>query len=415
MLNTVLNHQRNDTNDLMKRQNFEPGKPLFQEPYPLNKALCDMSPNIAAELMNYAREKGPDVISLAQGEGCMSTPDFIVEAATKALKEGKTFYGRPLGLPELRQEISDYYKRIYSITDVGPERVFISTSGSNAMNLTLRALLNKGDEVVAITPIWKNLLGAVELSDAEIRQVPLTEGPDGWSLDLDRLFAACSEKTKALLIVSPSNPTGWMISGGEIERILAFARERNIWVISDEVYSRLVYEGTRAESFLDYAKPDDLLMVINSFSKTWAMTGWRLGWIVGPAFMDDKIRHISIYNNLCVAPFTQYAGIAALRDGEEFIKNQLNLWRKTREMVMETLGASPRVKLTKPDSSFYAFFRVDGEPDCIDFCYRLIDEAGVSLAPGITFGDCSKGYIRMSFACSRSKMEKALARLVKVL
>lgn len=414
MLNTVLKPDY-DRYDPMQRQKFESGKPLFEENYPLNKALCEMSPNIAAELMNYARGKGPDIISLAQGEGCMPTPDFIVDAAAKALKEGKTFYGRPLGLPELREEISEYYKRIYGLNDIGPERVFISTSGSNAMNLTLRALLNKGDEVVAITPIWKNLLGAVELSDAKVRQVGLTEGPQGWSLDLDKLFAACTEKTKALLIVSPSNPTGWIISPEEIERILAFARERNIWVISDEVYSRLVYEGARAVSFLDYAKPDDLLMVINSFSKTWAMTGWRLGWIVGPAFMDDKIRHISIYNNLCVAPFTQYAGIAALREGEEFIRNQLNLWRRTRELLMDTLGQHPRVKLTRPESSFYAFFRVDGEPDCIDFCYRLIDEAGVSLAPGITFGDCSKSYIRMSFACSRSKMEKALERLVKVL
>lgn len=399
----------------MSRPKFESGKPLFEESYPLNKALCDMSPNIAAELMNYAREKGPDIISLAQGEGCLPTPDFIVEAAAKALKEGKTFYGRPLGLPELRAEISEYYKRIYGLSDIGPERVFISTSGSNAMNLTLRALLNKGDDVVAITPIWKNLLGAVELSDAKIRQVALNEGPEGWSLDLDKLFAACTAHTKALLIVSPSNPTGWMITGEEIRKILAFARDRNIWVVSDEVYGRLVYEGTRAVSFLDYAKPDDLLMVINSFSKTWAMTGWRLGWIVGPAFMDDKVRHISIYNNLCVAPFTQYAGIAALRDGEEFIRNQLNLWRKTRELLMETLGNHPRVTLSKPESSFYAFFRVEGEPDCIDFCYRLIDEAGVSLAPGITFGDCSRGYIRMSFACSRAKMEKALERLVKAI
>lgn len=399
----------------MQRIIYESGKPLFDEPYPLNKALCDMSPNIAAELMQYARSRGADVISLAQGEGCMPTPDFIVEAAMKSLKEGQTFYGRPLGLPELREEISAYYKRIYGLNNIGPERVFITTSGSNAMNLTLRALLNKGDEVVAITPIWKNLLGAVELSDASVKQVSLTEGTNGWTLDLERLFAACTDKTRAILVVSPSNPTGWMISGEEIEKILAFSRERNIWVIADEVYSRLVYEGTRAVSFLDYARDDDLLMVINSFSKTWAMTGWRLGWITGPAFMDDKIRHASIYNNLCVAPFTQYAGIAALRDGEEFITNQLNLWRRTRDLLMEGLGQHPRVHLTKPESSFYAFFRVDGEPDCVDFCYRLIDEAGVSLAPGITFGDCSRGYIRMSFACSRAKMEKALERLVKAL
>lgn len=381
---------------------------------PLNDALYNMNPNVGAELMNYARAKGGDIISLAQGEGCMPTPPFIIEAATRAMTEGQTFYSRPLGLPELRQELSDYYKRIYDL-DIDSDRIFISPSGSNAMNVALRALLNVGDEVVAVTPIWKNLLGAAELSGAKVIQSPLVEDENGWHLDLEHLFACCTENTKALLIVSPSNPTGWCITADEIRAIMEFARERGIWVISDEVYSRLVYDGTHAETFLDYADPEDLLIVINSFSKSWAMTGWRLGWITAPAFMADRIRLVTIYNNLCVAPFIQKAGITALKDGEEFIKNQLSHWDKNRNLVFETLKSYDSVRITKPQSSFYAFFRVRHEPDCIKFAYRLIDQAGLSLAPGITFGDACKGYIRMSFACSREKIEKSLDRLTAVL
>ena len=260
------------------------------------------------------------------------------------------------------------------------------------------------------------MLGAVELSGSVVRQVPLEDrAEEGWTLDLDALFATCNEKTKAILVVSPSNPTGWTASMEEIEAIQNFARERGIWVISDEVYGRLVYNETRAPSFLDVAQPDDLLMVINSFSKAWAMTGWRLGWITGPEFMSDKIRHLAIYNNLCVAPFIQYAGIAALRDGEDFIKNQLIAWEKSNNLVHDTLARYDHVQAVKPAASFYAFFKVDGEPDSVAFAYRLIDEVGLSLSPGSSFGACSSPYMRMSFACSRSKIEDALGRLEGVL
>ena len=260
----------------------------YQDPTPPStagmnfRAVVDsLTPNRGAEIVRYGRRK-PDILSLGQGEGSVPTPDFIREAAQKALMDGKTFYGPALGQEALREELSAYYRRIYDL-DIGTERIFITGSGTTAMHLALTALLDKGDEVVAVTPIWKNLLGAVELAQGHCAEVPLTRDNGGWKLDMQALFDACTPKTKAILITTPSNPTGWMMSESEMRAALDFARERGIWIVSDEVYGRTVFDAVRAPSFLDVAKPDDKLFVVNSFSKSWAMTGWRLGWLVGPA------------------------------------------------------------------------------------------------------------------------------------
>ncbi|MCB1564019.1 MAG: aminotransferase class I/II-fold pyridoxal phosphate-dependent enzyme, partial [Alphaproteobacteria bacterium] len=187
--------------------------------------------------------------------GDAPTPDFICEAAATAMREGRTFYGPVLGREELRQSLSEYYERIYGL-DIPSERIFVTSSGSTAMHLSLAALLDKGDEVVAITPIWKNLIGAIELTQADTTQVQLDYIDNEWTLDLDKLFAAVTERTKVILVVTPSNPTGWTATKEEMTAILDFARERNIWVLSDEVYGRIVYEGVRAPSFLDVARED---------------------------------------------------------------------------------------------------------------------------------------------------------------
>jgi aspartate aminotransferase len=233
------------------------------------------------------------------------TPDFIARAAFTAMQDGKTFYGPNLGQMPLRHAISHYYNRIYKL-DIPAERVWITASGTTAMHLSLAALLDKGDEVVAITPIWKNLIGAIELTQASTKQVALNYSEErGWQLDMDKLFAAVTERTKVILVVSPSNPTGWTATHAEMRAILDFARERGIWILADEVYGRLVYESKhehlRADSFLDVAEPDDLLLVVNSFSKSWAMTGWRLGWVVGPEIAESKIRDVAMYNKFVSA------------------------------------------------------------------------------------------------------------------
>ncbi len=375
--------------------------------------LHALTANPGAEMMRYAQGKD-DIITLGQGEGDAPTPDFICDATAKALKDGKTFYGPVLGSHELRQSLSDYYERIYNL-GIPSSRVFVTSSGSTAMHLSLAALVDKGDEVVAITPIWKNLLGAVELTQATTRQVSLDCINNEWVLDLDKLFAAINERTKIILIVTPSNPTGWTASREELRAILDFARERGIWVLSDEVYGRLVYEGIRAPSFLDVAKEDDLLLVVNSFSKSWAMTGWRLGWIVGPHEAEAKIRDVALYNKLCPPTFTQYGAIAALEEGEEFLKSQLRLWHANRDLVVERFKKMGNVQMSYPKSTFYAFFKVEGEDDCIALTKRLIDEAGVLLSPGSAFGKEATGYIRLCFAVSKERLNEALDRIEAVI
>lgn len=372
--------------------------------------LAGLSPNQGAEMLRYGWSK-PGVLSLGQGEGSLKTPDFIADAVAKALSDGKTFYAPVLGVPDLRQEIASYYARIYNV-NLPTSRVFATGSGTTAMHLALTAVLDEGDEVVAVTPIWKNLLGAVELAQAKTVQVPLEDIPgQGWTLDLEKLFDAVTHKTKVILIVTPSNPTGWIMPREQIKAVQEFARDRGIWIIADEVYGRIVYDGTHAPSFLETAQEDDRLFTVNSFSKTYAMTGWRLGWLVGPACAEEKIRDIALYDNMGPPTFSQYGGIAALRHGEEFLKQQLDLWRSNRDMVMQRFNANPKLIMETPQSTFYGFFRVEGQPDCLKLARHLIDEVGLSIAPGCAFGKSCAGYLRLVFAVSPDKMADALDRL----
>ncbi len=387
--------------------------PVTEKDYNFRPVLKRLSPNQGAEILRYGWRR-PDILSLGQGEGDAATPDFIAEAANKALKDGKTFYGPALGINELRQEISNYYSNIYRL-NIPTGRIFATGSGTTAMHIALTSLLDEGDKVVAVTPIWKNLLGAIELAEAKTVQVPLDETPDGWKLDLDRLFDACTARTKLILIITPSNPTGWVMSREEIGRVLEFARSRGLWIVADEVYGRIVYDGLHAPSFLEQAAPDDLLYVVNSFSKSWAMTGWRLGWLVGPAAAESTVRDIALYDNLGPATFIQHAAIAALRHGEPFIRQQLDLWRGNRDYTMERFARTGRIVMPEPEATFYGFFRVEGEEDSMAFARKLIDEAALSLAPGCAFGKCCGSYMRMCFAVSRARLDDALTRLESVL
>lgn len=378
------------------------------------QAVQHLPSNVAAEILRYGWSK-PDVISLAQGEGCTPTPDFIIKAAHQAMLEGKTHYAPVLGQPALREEISRYYKRIFDV-DIGANRAFVMGSGTTAIHLALTSILDKDDEVVAVTPIWKNLLGAVELIQAQTIQVPLDyNDTTAWSLDMDKLFDACTSKTKAILVVTPSNPTGWVMCKKQMQTLMEFARERGIWVISDEVYNRCVYDEAHAPSFLEVAQDDDLLMTVNSFSKAWAMTGWRLGWLTGPAFAENVIRDIALYDNMGAPTFTQYGGIAALQDGEAFIQKQLRDWSRNLDIVMERFNTHDKIHSYRPPATFYSFFKVDGEEDSLITAKKLIDDGGLSLAPGCTFGSTTSEWLRLCFAVSETKLNEALDRLEKVI
>ncbi len=375
----------------------------------LRSCVRNLSRNPGAEIVRYGRRK-KDILSLGQGEGSVATPDFIMNGARKALDDGRTFYGPVLGFDEVRQEVSNYYDRIYN-QHIPTNRIFMTGSGTTAMHFALTALLDEGDEVVAVTPIWKNLLGAVELAQAKFKEVALQEIDGKWQLDMDKLFYACNKNTKAILITTPSNPTGWVMNKDEMKELLEFARAKGIWIISDEVYGRVTYDTPHAPSFLEVAEPEDRLFTINSFSKSWAMTGWRLGWLVGPACTESGVLDIALYNNLCPPSFAQYAAIEALRHGEDFIQEQLTLWKSNQDYLHERFDAMGRISAVRPDATFYSFFKVDGRENCLELARHLVDEVSLSLAPGCAFGRIGQGYMRLCYAVSREKLTDALDRL----
>ena len=381
----------------------------------LRSVVDDINHNPGAEIMRYARHK-TNILGLGQGEGDVPTPDFIVEEAVQALRAGHTLYGPPLGMPEIRTELSSYYKRIYGL-DISRQRMVLTPSGTAAVHLAMMAVCDKDDEVIAVTPMWKNLLGAIQLQEAHTTEVSLHPDPqDGhkWKLDLEELFGAVTPVTRAIIINSPSNPTGWVMPLEDMKKVMDFARDRGIWIISDEVYGRMVFDQTRAPSFLDIAEEDDRLIIINSFSKNWSMTGWRLGWMVVPEQAEQNFYDLVLYDYMCPQSFSQYAGLKALREGEGFLAERMAWYKRARDIVDERFARMPRITAHSPESSFYSFFKVKGHDDCVGFCKELIDKTGLCLAPGCAFGQESCGYIRMCYAVSEPKLLDALDRLEQV-
>lgn len=375
----------------------------------MRAVLDDIQHNPGAEMVRYARRRA-DILSLAMGESDAPTPLFIRGAVVDSLAAGQTGYGPVLGRTDLRQAIADYHREIYGAT-LPVNRITVTSSGTSAIHLALTSVLEKGDEAVTVFPLWKNLLGALRLQQAHVRGVDLTETATGWTLDLEKLFGAVNEKTRAIVLNSPNNPTGWVMSRDDMRAVMDFARARGIWVISDEVYGRLVYDASRAPSFLDVAQPDDRLFVINSFSKSWSMTGWRLGWLIGPAAAEQRLYDLILYDNMGPPNFTQAGGIAALKNGEAFIVEQKRMFANNRVRVMEFFAGQPRLRAVVPQSGFFLFFRVDGEPDCMSFARQLIDDHALGLAPGCAFGRSFAGYQRLCYAVSRPRLDDALARL----
>jgi aspartate/methionine/tyrosine aminotransferase len=237
-------------------------------------------------------------------------------------------------------------------------------------------------------------------------------GNAGWQLDIDELLDSVGAHTKAIFVNSPCNPTGWTASREQLAAILSFARRRGLWVIADEVYHRFFYGGdARAPSFWDVAEPDDRVLFVNTFSKNWAMTGWRIGWLAAPPALGPAIENLVQYSTSGVAAFMQRAAIAALDRGEGFIAEQVERARTGRDIVCAGLESTGRVRFARPDGAFYLFLAVDGEPDTRRLCMKLIDEAGVGAAPGDTFGKAGAGFIRLCFLRNASRLRQATARL----
>jgi aspartate/methionine/tyrosine aminotransferase len=388
-------------------------------PAPLRPEIVGLEMSRIAEVwqLGFGRD---DLIPLWVGEGNLPTPAFICDAASQALNEGKTFYTHKRGIPELRRALASYTDGLYGTrTDV--ERVTVTSSGMNGIVLVLQAILSPGENVVIVTPVWPNILSAARVAGGVVKTVDLDPLPEGgFRLDLERLAAAVDTQTRAVFIASPGNPTGWVMSGEEQRRVMELCRDRGIWMIADEVYARFIYDGparnrAAAPSFLEVAGPEDPLIVVNSFSKAWAMTGWRMGWLTAPAALGETLDKLIEYST-CGAPhFLQCGGVTAIQEGEDFVREMVELCHVGGELVYQRLSAVPGLHIAKPEGSFYSFFRVDGLTDSLAFAKRLLNQTGVGLAPGSAFGSGGEGHMRLCFASTAALLEDAMDRLTPAL
>ena len=352
-----------------------------------------------------------DVIALWFGEPDMPTPDYIKQAVTDALAADHVFYAQNRGIPPLRETIATYSTNLIS-RSIDVDRITVSASGMAAIMLVSQALVDAGDNVLIIGPLWPNCAGTVEVMGGEARSIPLKPDADGaWHLDMNDIAAACDDRTRAIYVKSPGNPTGWVMETDQQRELLDFARERGVYVVSDEVYVRLIFDRPRAPSFLDIAEPEDRVIVVNSFSKSWSMTGWRLGWLTHPPVLGPIFSKLNEFNVASPTTFVQHAGVVAMRDGEPFVAEMVERYRRNRDLVFQRLAAMPRVRLARPEGAFYAFFAVDGMTDSVAYAKQLIAETGVGMAPGRAFGESGEGWLRLCFAAEAKTLSMALDRL----
>ncbi len=347
----------------------------------------------------------PDVLKFWFGESDEVTPDVVREAAVASLQAGETFYAHNLGLPELRQAIAAYTHGLHpqQSTDHWFDRIAVTSGGVNGLMLASQTLVEAGDRVVVVTPAWPNLVAQPLIMGAQVTRVPLGVADSGaWVLDLDALLAAITPATRLLILNAPNNPTGWTLTRAEQAAILAHCRRTGTWILADEVYERLYFAGDSingaAPSFLDVAEPDDRLIVAHSFSKSFLMTGWRLGWLVLPAALTHPVGKLIEYNTSCAPVFVQRGATVALQHEAGITPPLVAHLRLCRDTLVPLLQALPGVRLATPKGGMYAFFRLDGHNDCLATAKRLVREAGLGLAPGSAFGPEAAGWLRWCFA-----------------
>ena len=357
-----------------------------------------------------------DVLAFWFGESDEVTPAFVREAAAASLETGETFYSHNLGLPELREAIARYTSGLHA--PLGAERVAVTSSGVNALMLAMQALAGAGAEVVAVVPVWPNLTAQPQILGARVTRVPLKVEQGAWKLDLEALLAAVTPATRVLLVNAPNNPTGWTLERAEQQALLEHCRRTGTWIIADEVYERLYYRDRArcAPSFLDIASADDRLVVVHSFSKSFLMTGWRLGWMVAPVALIEAMGKLIEFNTSCAPVFVQRGGLAALARADEFVPGLVARMKACRDTLLPALAALPDVSVAVPDGGMYAFFRVQGQNDSLAFAKRLVAEAGLGLAPGAAFGAEAEGWLRWCFASrDPARLTDGVGRLVRAL
>jgi aspartate aminotransferase len=355
------------------------------------------------------------VLRLYFGESNVPTPDYIKQAAVQALADGYTFYTENAGLPSLRRAIARHYRKWHAVElDPGSE-IVITASGVQALNVGLRAMLDPGDEALVLTPAWPNGSSIVAMANAVARQIPHPLRGDRYGIDFEALEAAAGPRTRLLLYTSPSNPLGWVATEEEQQRLLDFCRERGIWLVADEVYDRLYYDGVSlgepVPSILRKATRDDAVAVIHSFSKSYCMTGWRVGWLIARRDLGLKAAQLNEFIISHAPSFAQKAAETALDCGENELMGMVQRLKENRDFCLAAVSRMPGVLAPNPEGAFYLFPKIEGLTDSFDFCRRLLMETKVGLAPGVAFGAGGEGSVRICYAADRSILEPAMERL----
>jgi aspartate/methionine/tyrosine aminotransferase len=376
----------------------------------MREAIHNLEASKIREVANAGMGRD-DVLAFWFGESDEVTPEVIRQAAIESLQRGETFYSHNLGLPELREAIARYTSALHPAVDAS--RIAVTSGGVSALMLAVQALVDAGDEVVAVTPVWPNLTAQPAIMGAQVRTLPLVPVNGQWTLDLPALRAAVTSNTKLLIVNAPNNPTGWTMTRDEQQAVLDHCRHTGTWILADEVYERLYYEPTPngcAPSFLDISKADDRLVVTHSFSKSFLMTGWRLGWLVLPPAMVEGIGKLIEFNTSCASVFTQRAAISAIEHTGEITPRVVAHLKQCRDTLVPLLAALPGVQVAPAKGGMYAFFRLEGFGDSLEVAKRLVAEAGLGLAPGNAFAPEAQGWLRWCFA---SKDPQRLVRGVE--
>jgi hypothetical protein len=391
----------------------------------VSSALTKLSPSVAASALAVPHSRIREIAEMAMsmdgvlklyfGESSLPTPEFIKRAAQKAMADGFTFYTENAGLPSVRKAIARYYHDLHAVElDAGGE-IVVTASGVQALHLAIRCVLDPGDEALVLTPAWPNGAANVAMANAVPIEIAQPLMGDRYGIDFGALEAALTPRTRLLLYTSPSNPLGWVATIDEQRQLLEFARRHGLWLMADEVYERLNYTGptatTPAPSMLKLATRDDALMVIQSFSKAYCMTGWRLGWLVARRDLVARATQLNEFVVSHAPSFTQRAGETALLWGERALAEMLIRLKENRDFCLAALAKMPGITVPKPDGAFYLFPKIAGVSDSFDFCKRLLLDTKVGLAPGVAFGAGGEGSVRICYAADRPILEEAMARL----
>ncbi len=350
-----------------------------------------------------------DIIPLWFGEGRWPTSEIAVAAARKALSEEDHFYQPNSGKPTLRRCLQNYMNRLYALK-LDISSITVTGSGMQAMMLSAQALIDPGDKIIMVGPAWPNLAESFKIAGGMITSISLMPENGRWHLDMDRLLDSLTSDTKAVLINSPNNPTGWVMPADAQKILLNHCRKQGIWIISDDVYSRLYQHGDAAPHMMSLCAPEDRVISVNSFSKAWSMTGWRLGWLAGPPELELILAQLTEYNISCSAGFIQEAGLAMIEHGEGEVRQLQTRLTESYQLTKARLQAITEVDFIDPDGAFYSFFSIHGMRNSTGFCKALLKTAGVGLAPGLAFGTEAEGYLRLCYAQEPALLNDAFDR-----